>query len=114
MTFTGIKEKNILSTQINVDPTLLLLTQFQDRKNMILANSLIEFPSGIYEYNALMNNDITFDWIQYSSSVGIDYLVAQLCNTSREYSMRIINSQIIYPVELLRAKEFGFEPITAK
>lgn len=114
MTFTGIKEKNILSTQINVDPTLLILTQFQDRKNMILANSLIEFPSGIYESNALMNNDITFDWIQYSASVGIDYLVAQLCNTSREYSMRIINSQIIYPVELLRAKEFGFEPVTSK
>jgi hypothetical protein len=114
VTFSGIKVKNILSTQINIDPTLLTLTQYQDRKNIILANSLIEFPSGIYESNALMNNDITFDWIQYSSSVGVDYLVAHLCNTSREYSMRIINSQIIYPVELLRAKEFGFEPVTAK
>ncbi len=114
MTFTGIKEKNILSTQINIDPTLLTLTQYQDRKNMILANSLIEFPSGIYESNALMNNDITFDWIQYSTSVGIDYLVAELSNTPREYSMRLINSQVIYPVELLRAKEFGFEPISAK
>lgn len=111
MTFSGIKEKNILSTQINIDPTLLTLTQYQDRKNMILVNSLIEFPSGIYESNALMNNDITFDWIQYSTSVGIDYLVAQLCNTPREYSMRFTHSQIIYPVELLRAKEYGFEPI---
>lgn len=114
MTFTGIKAKNILSTQINIDPTLLTLTQYQDRKNMILANSLIEFPSGIYESNALMNNDITFDWIQYSTSVGIDYLVALLGNTPREYSMRLINSQVIYPVELLRAKEFGFEPVSAK
>lgn len=111
MTFTGIRAKNILSTQINIDPTLLTLTQYQDRKNMILANSLIEFPSGIYESNALMNNDISFDWIQYSTSVGIDYLVATLNNTPREYSMRLINSQVIYPVELLRAKEFGFEPL---
>lgn len=114
MTFTGIRAKNILSTQINIDPTLLTLTQYQDRKNMILANSLIEFPSVIYESNALMNNDITFDWIQYSTSVGIDYLVAALSNTSREYSMRLINSQVIYPVELLRAKEFGFEPVSAR
>jgi len=114
MTFTGVKEKNILSTQINLDPTLLTLTQYNDRKNMILANSLIEFPSAIYEYNALMNNDITVDWIQYSSSVGIDYLVANLTNTHREYTMRLINNQVIYPVELLRAKEFGFEPLSSR
>lgn len=112
MTFTGIKEKNILSTQINIDPTLLTLTQYQDRKNMILANSLIEFPSKIYQINALMNNDITVDWIQYATSVGIDFLISTLTNTDREYSMRILNSQIIYPVELLQAKEFGFEPLS--
>lgn len=111
MTFTGIKERNILSTQINIDPTLLTLTQYQDRKNMILANSLIEFPSTIYESNALMGHDISLDWIQYATSVGIDYLIAHITNTDRQYTMRIINSQIIYPVELLRAKEFGFEPI---
>ena len=114
MTFTGVKEKNILSTQINIDPTLLTLTQYNDRKNMILANSLIEFPSAIYESNALMNNDITTDWIQYSTSVGIDYLISQLTNTHREYTMRLINSQVIYPVELLRAKEFGFEPLSSR
>lgn len=111
LTFTGVKEKNILSTQINVDPTLLTLTQYQDRKNMILANSLIEFPSTIYETNALMNNDITVDWILYATSVGTDYLISQLTHTEREYSMRLLNSQVIYPVELLRAKEFGFEPL---
>jgi len=113
MTFSGIKERNILSTQINLDPTLLTLTQYNDRKNMIFANSLIEFPSRIYEANALMNNDITVDWIQYSTSVGIDYLVSVLDNSAREYSMRLINSQVIYPVELMSAKEFGFEPLTS-
>jgi hypothetical protein len=113
LTFSGIKEHNILSTQINLDPNLLTLTQYNDRKNMILANSLIEFPARIYETNALMNNDITVDWILYTTSVGIDYLVSLLDNSPREYSMRLINSQIIYPVELMRAKEFGFEPLTS-
>jgi len=113
LTFSGIKERNILSTQINLDPNLLTLTQYNDRKNMIFANSLIEFPARIYETNALMNNDITVDWIQYTTSVGIDYLVSLLDNSPREYSMRLINSQIIYPVELMRAKEFGFEPLTS-
>jgi SRSO17 transposase len=113
LTFIGIKEHNILSTQINIDPNLLTLTQYGDRKNMIFANSLIEFPAAIYESNALMNNDISFDWIQYSTSIGIDYLVSILTNTPREYTMRLINAQVIYPVELLRAKESGFESLTS-
>jgi hypothetical protein len=114
LTFRGIRERNILSTQINMDPNLLLLTQYRDRKNMIIANSLIEFPPSIYEANELMNNDIANDWIQYSSSVGIDYLVSLLDNTPRAYTMRLVNFQVIYPVELLQAKEYGFESVTSK
>lgn len=113
LTFNGIRERNILSTQINVDPTLLSLTQYNDRKNMILANSIIEHPPGVTEANALMNNDIIFDWINYATSVGTDYLIATLSDGAREYSMRLIDSQVVYPVELLKAKEYGFEPISS-
>lgn len=114
MTFTGVHEKNILSTQINYDPELLLLTQFPDRKNMIIANSIIEQVPSIYEVNALMNNDLTFDWINYTTSVGTDYLIAQLYGHSRSYSMPLIDHQIIYPVELIHPKESGFEPYSSK
>lgn len=110
MTFTGVHEKNILSTQINYNPELLLLTQFPDRKNMIIANSIIQQIPAIYESNALMYNDLTFDWINYTTSVGADYLISYLYGHERSYSMPIINNQIIYPVELLRPKESGFEP----
>lgn len=111
LTFTGVKEKNILSTQINVDPTLLALTQYNDRNNMIVANSLIEFPPSVYETNALMGNDIAYDWVLYTSSVGIDHLVSELTQAPRTYSMRIVHSQVVYPIELLQPKEYGFEPL---
>ncbi|MFA6144269.1 MAG: hypothetical protein WCW84_08320 [Sulfurimonas sp.] len=114
LTFSGAREQNILSTQINFDPTLISLTQYKDRKNMIVANSIIEQIPAIYETNELMNNDLTFDWINYTTSVGIDYLNASLRREEREYSMRVIDSQIIYPVELMRPKEFGFEPLSGK
>jgi hypothetical protein len=114
LTFVGIKERNILSTQINLDPTLHTLTHYNDRKNMIVANSLIEFPPSIYETNALMSNDIAADWILYAASVGIDYLISRWDGSPREYPMRIVHSQVIYPIELLRAKEFGFEPLTQR
>jgi hypothetical protein len=109
MTFTGVHEKNILSTQINYDPELLTLTQFPDRKNMIIANSIIHQVPSIYEANALMNNDLTFDWINYTTSVGADYLISDLYGHEPSYPMPLINHQIIYPVELLRPKESGFE-----
>lgn len=109
MTFTGVHEKNILSTQINYDPELLILTQFPDRKNMIIANSIIEQAPSIYEANALMHNDLTFDWINYTTSVGADYLISHLYGHERSYTMPMINHQIIYPVELMRPKESGFE-----
>ncbi len=114
MTFSGIKPRNILSTQINVDPAFLSLTQYPDRQNMIAANSLNEFPPAIYESNALMGNDIAFDWVHYSLSVGVDYLVSMLASVPRHYTMRIVDSQVIYPVELLKAQEFGFEPLSSE
>ena len=114
LTFTGVREHNILSTQINFDPTLITLTQYNDRKNMIIANSIIEQVPSIYEINALMNNDLTFDWINYTTSVGTDYLISDLTQTQRMYSMRLIDSQVIYPIELMKPKEFGFEPMQIK
>ncbi|MCX6074294.1 MAG: hypothetical protein NTY39_08250 [Campylobacterales bacterium] len=114
LTFVDVHEHNILSTQINFDPNLISLTQYKDRKNMIVANSIIEQVPAIYETNELMNNDLTFDWINYTTSVGIDYLNATLRGVEREYSMQMVDSQIIYPVELMRPKEFGFEPLGGK
>lgn len=110
LTFSGAHEHNLLSTQINFDPTLITLTQYKDRKNMIIANSIIEQVPSIYESNALMNNDLTFDWINYTTSVGSDYLISELSGNPRGYTMRLINAQVIYPVELMVPKEFGFEP----
>lgn len=114
MTFTGVRENNILSTQINYDPTLITLTQYPDRKNMIIANSIVEQVPAIYGANSLMNNDLSFDWINYTTSVGTDYLIANLFGVERVYSMPMINHQIVYPVELMRPKESGFEPFKNK
>ncbi|MFA6189608.1 MAG: hypothetical protein WC680_10070 [Sulfuricurvum sp.] len=114
MTFAGAHETNILSTQINYDPALITLTQFPDRKNMIIANSIIEQVPSIYEANALMNNDLSFDWINYTTSVGTDYLISNFYELQRAYSMPIIDHQIIYPIELMHPKESGFEPFKGK
>lgn len=114
LTFVGAHEHNILSTQMSFDPTLITLTQYKDRKNMIIANSIVQQVPQIYEINSLMNNDLTFDWINYTTSVGADYLISLLHHEERLYSLTLNDEQMIYPIELMRPKEFGFEPFTKK
>ena len=114
LTFVGAREHNILSTQMSFDPTLISLTQSKDRKNMIVANSIVTHVPSIYEMNAFFNNDLTFDWINYATSVGVDYLISLLTNEQRQYQLSINDSQVIYPVELMTPKEFGFEPLSKK
>jgi len=95
LTFVGAHEHNILSTQMSFDPTLITLTQYKDRKNMIIANSIVQQVPQIYEINSLMNNDLTFDWINYTTSVGADYLISLLTSLERLYSLPLQDSQII-------------------
>jgi hypothetical protein len=114
LTFVGAHEHNILSTQMSFDPTLISLTQSKDRKNMIVANSIVAHVPSIYEMNALFNNDLTFDWINYTTSVGADHLISLLNNEQRQYQLSINDFQVIYPVELMSPKEFGFEPFSKK
>jgi SRSO17 transposase len=93
---------NILSTQINYDPLLLSMTQYVDREKMIIANSITQENNTIIESNALLGNDIRYDWINYTTTVGIDYFYNKITGGDREYNIEISDNQMIYDVELLR------------
>lgn len=93
---------NILSTQINYDPLLLSMTQYGDRKNMIVANSITKENNVLIETNSLLGNDIVYDWINYTTTVGIDYFYAQITGENREYNINISDNQMMYDIELLR------------
>ncbi|WP_297442003.1 hypothetical protein [Sulfurimonas sp.] len=93
---------NILSTQINYDPLLLSMTQYIDREKMIVANSITLENNNIIENNALLGNDIRYDWINYTTTVGIDYFYNQITGGEREYDVELSDNQMLYDVELLR------------
>ncbi|MGE4510972.1 MAG: hypothetical protein AB7D43_07710 [Sulfurimonadaceae bacterium] len=93
---------NILSTQINYDPLLLSMTQFEDRKSMIIANSITEHNNILIEINSLLGNDIIYDWINYTTTVGLDYFYNLITNENREYDIPLQENQMLYKIELLR------------
>jgi len=99
---------NVLSTQINYDPLILSITQYEDRKNMIIANSITQNNSILIEINSLLGNDIVYDWINYTTTVGIDYFYSHATRADREYEIEIQDNQMIYQIELLNPARYRF------
>jgi len=103
---------NILSTQINYDPLLLSMTQYIDRKDMIIANSITQNKSVLTEANALLGNDITYDWINYTTTIGVDYFYSLITSQKREYNIPLEDNQMKYKIELIKPSYSKFIPYT--
>jgi SRSO17 transposase len=110
LTLYDTNATNVLSTQTNYNPLLLSMTQYQDRKNMIIANSITEHKDVIIETNELLGNDIVYDWINYTTTIGIDLFFSQINHTPREYDIMIVDNQVIYPIELIQPSLSRFIP----
>jgi hypothetical protein len=110
LTLYNTNATNVLSTQTNYNPLLLSMTQYQDRKNMIIANSITQNNDELIETNSLLGNDIVYEWINYTTTVGIDYFSYIISGAKREYNIENVNNQMIYPIVLLQPSVSRFIP----
>jgi SRSO17 transposase len=108
LTLYDTNATNVLSTQINYDPLILSMTQYEDRKNMVIANSITQNNNILIETNSLLGNDIVYDWINYTTTVGVDYFFNLATREDREYNIAIEDNQMIYPIELLNPSRYRF------
>lgn len=108
LTLYDTNATNVLSTQINYDPLLLSMTQYKDRKNMIVANSITKNNNILIETNSLLGNDIVYDWINYTTTVGIDYFYTLATGEDSIYDIPMQNRQMIYDIELLQPAKSKF------
>jgi SRSO17 transposase len=111
LTLYDVNASQLLSTQINYDAMLFDITQEQDRKHMLIANSISEQNSVLVERNKLLQNDIVYDWINYASTLGADYFYHLTTHTPREYNIPFAGHQINYPVRLFRPDGSRFKPV---
>ncbi len=99
---------NVLSTQINYDPLLLTMTQKKARKNLYIANSISLQDDRLVQANALLSNDIVYDWINYATSIGADFFYHQITGEERTYALEMVNNQVIYPITIVQPTESHF------
>ncbi len=102
LTLYDVNTSNVLSTQINYNPELLLLTQPKDRENMIIANSINYHNNVMIESNSLLQNNIVYDWINYATTIGADYFYHLITSAHREYPQEMIQNQIEYPISIVK------------
>jgi SRSO17 transposase len=107
-----IKPQLVLSTQLNYNPLLVSLTQFEDRVNFITANSIEQTPLVLNETIALLDAEINYNWVNYSSLVGINYFFSK--NEDKLIKNSVINNQVLYNVHLYNSTKYGFQKINLK
>lgn len=110
LTLYDTNATNILSTQTNYNPLILSMTQYQDRKNMVIANSITHNKDVLIETNSLLGNDIVYDWINYTTTIGIDYFFHMINGEKREYDIELSDNQMMYPIKLIQPSLSRFIP----
>lgn len=106
-----IEPYSILSTQINYNPMLLTLTQYEDRKNFLIANSIGNTIVTMKEINSLFGHDIVYDWVNYSTSIGIDFLYTNyfVPVSQKNFSENIVENQVQYDISIVKPRRYKFE-----
>jgi len=105
----GVHTKYILSTQLNYTPLLFSLTQKNDRRHFIVANSIGYIPEELIVYNNIMKENISYNWASYSTIIGLEYLINKDISLFKDISLE--DNQIIYPIKLYKTNRRRFELI---
>lgn len=99
----------ILSTQLNYTPLVISLTQYLDRKNFIIANSIGKTDLKLQESLSLLNSDIEYNWVNYSTLIGMDFLFNK--NESKLFPSKIKDNQVAYDIWLYKNTRHGFKKL---
>ncbi|PAF50627.1 hypothetical protein [Helicobacter sp. 13S00477-4] len=110
--FSKKKPIKILSTQINYNPSILMLVQPKDRENFYVLNAIGNTNQKLIEYGALLSSDLRYDWVNYSTAIGVEmFFDLQDPKINKFFSELIDKHQVQYINTVYRAKGSIFEPI---
>jgi hypothetical protein len=106
-----LSPKMTLSTQINYNPLILSLTQYEDRQNLYVAHSSGDIDPKLADIADIFNTDMNFNWVNYSSALGMDYFYTLFMNGNVEdklFREEVINNQVQYGVKIVKPRMSSF------
>ena len=112
LTYNRIQPAAILTTQLGFNHALLTLTQQRDRLFLFISSVTGRKIGDIREYAALLDVDLYYDWIHYSTAIGTEYLYRQLFSGSKKwFDERLRGNQVKYEVKVYRTRNNQFEVV---
>ena len=91
------KPKKMLSTQVSYDFKIFDLVQPEDRKEFYVVSMIGALNPKIVEYTALLGRDLKYDWVNYSTAVGVELLLgAQIEERERYFKEFFLDNQVSY------------------
>ena len=115
LTYNQINTKLQFSTQINYDPLLIAITQPQDVKKLIIANSIINPPVKIEDYSLLLNSDIKYNWLNYATDILLNKIYNESLNEDsfymNDFGVYIFDNQIEYKIKLYQIINHAFKQV---
>lgn len=87
---------------------LMTLTQDKDREKMVLANSIEKIDNKLRDEILNFGGNINFEWVDYSTLVGANYLVN---GNNNLIPTKIVENQAVYNPRLFKSTEYGFVEI---
>lgn len=99
----------LLSTQINFNPSLLMLIQKDDRKNLYVANIINNQNQKLVEYASLLGGDLRYEWVNYATAIGVEQLMgARISSANKFFQETIKDGQVQYTNKIYKtnAKRF--------
>ena len=100
-----IRPAQKLSTQINYNPRLFHLTQTKDRAGLLIATNFSKAPADIYAAALAFDEDLAYEWIGYSSCIGMESLL----DMPKSFSQDFVDNQLRFETNIKEVKAFSFE-----
>lgn len=103
----------LLSTQINYTPHIFNSIDEKNRQNLYIANSISEINDELLATTALFGVNLNFNWIAYSSNIGLEYIYTNFIDTAKKrvFHESIQSSQVGYDIKIYEAKGYKFSPV---
>ena len=115
ITSKNIKPLLIFSPQLCYSPSIIFLTQPQDTKKLLIANSILNTPSNIEDYANLLNSDIKYNWLNYATNILVNKIYNMQNNSDMFYMsdfyIYIFDNQINYHTKLYQIKKGAFKEV---
>ena len=106
-----LEEKPIkfLSTQINYNPSLLMLVKPKDRQNFFIINAIGKTDSNLIEYGLLRGSDLQYDWVSYSIGIGVEmFFLNRGEKINKFFSETFEDSQVTYTNRIYKTYKNSF------